>query len=210
MKKAEMQNLKKGQVVMDKRNNGEFTITEVTDVSVVLDEVKKVTMSTLQRWYVFIREPEVEVETIESVEVPNLLVVPTQLLLPAPQEEDEVETVINNIVKFIDQKTIDNINHGLLTLDEIEQISKNYGCEVKQCRHYIAVKYNGVSVVNIYNSKRKGIYPAFNHTIFTEEETYALDEAQIIGNGKWVCDLKFKLTSYEQYGQLLERAILAK
>ena len=87
MKKAEMQNLKVGQVVMDKRTSGEWTITDITDKNVTLDETVVRTMSTLQRWYVFVREPEVEV--VESVEVPNLLVVPQQLLLPAPVVEEK-------------------------------------------------------------------------------------------------------------------------
>ena len=199
MKKAEMQNIKVGQVVMDKRTSGEWTITDITDKNVTLDETVVRTMSTLQRWYVFVREPEVEV--VESVEVPNLLVVPQQLLLPAPVVEEKP------VAKTERQRVIDNISHGLITLDELEQISRNYGCEVKKCKHYTAVKFNGVSVVNIYSSKRKGIYPAFNHAIFTEEEAYVLDEAQEIGNGKWVCDLKFRLISYEQYGEFLERAI---
>ena len=292
MKKAEMQNLKVGQVVMDKRTSGEWTITDITDKNVTLDETVVRTMSTLQRWYVFVREPEVEV--VESVEVPNLLVVPQQLLLPAPVVEEKpverkieiVEPIYNEqqiitdtkhlenyfvksiiprtniegnmeyeytlinmhnneeiivaevtieaffvlttnewnekvqqahkpveekpVAKTERQRVIDNITHGLITLDELEQISRNYGCEVKKCKHYTAVKFNGVSVVNIYSSKRKGIYPAFNHTIFTEEEIDALDEAQTIGNSKWVCDLKFKVISYEQYGEFLERAIANK
>ena len=37
MKKAEMQNLKVGQVVMDKRTSGEWTITDITDKNVTLD-----------------------------------------------------------------------------------------------------------------------------------------------------------------------------
>lgn len=191
MKKAEMDNLKVGQVIIDTRTNGEHKITQVNEANIVIDDIKKVALSTLKRYFKLIKDVEVE--------VPNILVVSNQLLLPAPQVE-----------KQIDQKIIDDITHGLLTVDELIQISENYGCTVKKCNNYTAVKFNDKSVCNIYNSKRKGIYPAFNKDIFTEEQIDCLDEAQEIGKGKWVCNLKFRLTSCDQYGQYLEKAINLK
>lgn len=79
MKKVEMDNLKVGQVVSFKKNNQQYTVQNIAEDKISIidkahNESKEVSRSTFVRWYTFIKD----------IEVPNLLVIPTQLLLPAP------------------------------------------------------------------------------------------------------------------------------
>lgn len=87
MKKSEIEKLVVGSIIKHRGNNKEYQIAEITEYDMTIkclteEDSRISTFNTLKRWYDVVEyEPQVEVP-----DVPNILVISEQLLLPAPQQ----------------------------------------------------------------------------------------------------------------------------
>ena len=87
MKKSEIEKLVVGSIIRHRGNNKEYQIVEITEYDMTIkcsteEDSRISTFNTLKRWYDVVEyEPQVEVP-----DVPNILVISEQLLLPAPQQ----------------------------------------------------------------------------------------------------------------------------
>ena len=106
MKKAELEKLVIGSIVRHRGNNKEYKVVEITEYDMTIkclteEDSRISTFNTLKRWYDVVEyEPQVEVP-----DVPNILVISEQFLLPAPQQmlllnKENKEKLVKKIKKL--------------------------------------------------------------------------------------------------------------
>ena len=87
MKKSEIEKLVVGSIIKHMGNRKWYKVAEITEYDMTIkclteEDSRISTFNTLKRWYDVVEyEPQVEVP-----DVPNILVISEQLLLPAPQQ----------------------------------------------------------------------------------------------------------------------------
>lgn len=213
MKKAELEKLVVGSIVRHRSNNKEYQIVEITEYDMTIkclteEDSRISTFNTLKRWYDVV---EYEPQQVEVPDVPNMLVISEQLLLPAPQQ-----MLLLNAPKKQrkqrkaskkDKKVIEKaLQQGSILVTDITTIAAEAGCTITECKSYRGLKYNGKNIIEIHKAKRY-INLVISEECYTEEERMLLDDARIVYNKSHKLRLKFKLNNVQQFKDILERAI---
>lgn len=212
MKKAELEKLVIGSIVRHRGNNKEFKVVTITEYDITVSAIEDTdnriqSFNTMKRWYDVVEyEPQVEVP-----DVPNMLVISEQLLLPAPQQ-----MLLLNAPKKQrkqrkaskkDKKVIEKaLQQGSILVTDITTIAAEAGCTITECKSYRGLKYNGKNIIEIHKGKRY-INLVISEECYTEEERMLLDDARIVYNKSHKLRLKFKLNNVQQFKDILERAI---
>lgn len=108
--------------------------------------------------------------------------------------------------KPVEEKPVEKIEKNLgalsVSIDEILNYVESMNCDTKQNSNHIAVKKMGKNLMEIYPTKRRGISVVVRQTILSDEEK-AQYEAKIVGSGTYVLDCRFRITSMEQFRNVL-------
>lgn len=104
--------------------------------------------------------------------------------------------------KPVKEKIEKNLGALSVSIDEILNYVESMNCETKQNSNHIAVKKMGKNLMEIYPTKRRGISVVVRQTILSDEEKAQYD-VKIVGSGTFVLDCRFRITSMEQFKNVL-------
>lgn len=104
--------------------------------------------------------------------------------------------------KPVEKKIEKNLGALSVSIDDILNYVESMNCDLKQNSNHIAVKKMGKNLMEIYPTKRKGISVVVRQSILSDEEKQQY-EAKIVGSGTFVLDCRFRITSMEQFRNVL-------